>query len=64
MEDELEGNETSGYSISWKMKAETWAPSEAGGGGRDAFERRLAERIDISRDRVDVLMGGRRKTLG
>lgn len=38
------------------MKAETWPPSEAGAEARDAFERWLAERIDISGDGLDELM--------
>lgn len=45
------------------MKAETWPPSEAGAEARDAFERWLAERIDISGDGFDELMGERERAL-
>lgn len=45
MEDELEENETSvlnwRLSVSWKVKAETWPPSEAGAEAKDAFEKEL-----------------------
>lgn len=46
------------------MKAETWPPSEAGAEARDAFERWFAERIDISGDGFDELMGERGSTVG